>query len=90
MFEAAVGREDSCTARARTIHALCLTELDRFDEAEEVLLEARSVITGSESPSQGMIRTNLEGLVDLYGRTGRPAEAERYAGLLAELDVEGP
>lgn len=90
LFEAAVGRENSFTARARTIHALCLIELDRFDEAEEVLLEARSVITGSESPSQGMIRTNLEGLVDLYGRTGRPAEAERYAGLLAELDVEGP
>jgi eukaryotic-like serine/threonine-protein kinase len=88
-YHATIGPDARFTAVARGSHAECLTELGRFAEAEQALLAARLVLLADPNPFPIAIRGNLEALVRLYGRSGRPAEADRYRTLLVELG-DGP
>jgi eukaryotic-like serine/threonine-protein kinase len=84
-YLATIGPSARFTAVAWTKHAECLTDLGRFAEAEPALLAARPVLLADPNPVPSAIRANLEALVTLYERSGRPAEAHRYRALLAEL-----
>jgi tetratricopeptide (TPR) repeat protein len=55
-------------------HGRCLTELERFEEAEAVLLDAYN---GDKEPA-------LEALIDLYDAWGKPEKAAEYRELLQE------
>jgi eukaryotic-like serine/threonine-protein kinase len=82
LFAATIGPRHGWTASMSSTHAECLIELERFDEAERALLEARPILLAERNPSTVAIQHNLEALVRLYERTGRPAEAERFRLLL--------
>lgn len=86
IYASGLGDEHAWSARARSVLAHCLIELERFDEAETLLLEARPLMLADRNMAPVPIRKNLEALVRVYERTDRPIEAERYRALLAELD----
>jgi tetratricopeptide (TPR) repeat protein len=88
-YLATLGPAARFTAVARGELAECLTELGRFDEAQQALLAARPVLLADPNPLSAAIRANLDALMRLYDRSGRPAEADRYRALLSELG-EGP
>jgi eukaryotic-like serine/threonine-protein kinase len=82
LFAATLGPRHGWTASMSGSHAECLIELERFDEAERALLEVRPILLAERDPPGVAIQLNLEALVRLYERTGRPAEAERFRLLL--------
>jgi tetratricopeptide (TPR) repeat protein len=63
-------------------YARCLSEQDRFDEAEQAFLGAERIFAASFGPEHRTTLEVCEGLAALYERWGRPAEASRWRNRL--------
>jgi Flp pilus assembly protein TadD len=78
VYRGALGDEHDWTAEARLGVGECLLRLDRFEEAEPLLLEGRAQLEQVEG--RGGQRTRDAGalLVELYERWDRPDRAAPY------------
>ncbi|RMH14343.1 MAG: serine/threonine-protein kinase [Planctomycetota bacterium] len=63
------------------LHARCLTELDRLDEAEAAARECLTMVDRIENPA--MWSQTMRLLIDVYERTGRAEQALQLADELA-------
>jgi len=73
------------TARAEVYLANCLIRLERFAEAESLLLSGYAAIAGHRPPRERETGQVLNRLIQLYQAWGRDQEAARYQKLRAEL-----
>jgi len=69
---------------ARSNLGACLTRLGRFSEAEAQLKDGHSLLTATLGPQNPRTTGAVERLVELYERSGRPAEAARYRAMLPD------
>lgn len=72
---------------ARTLQGASLTALERFGEAEPLLLEGYAVLSASTGARMSQVESALRYLVELYRTWGRPEEADRYSGLRAAAEA---
>ena len=59
-------------------YGLCLARLERYAEAEPLLLRAQAIVDTAFGAESQRARTNLEWLVELYGRSRRGAEGRPW------------
>ena len=77
MYIAAYGRVDHWEiANARSLFGVCLTRLERFEEAESQLLQAQPIFTDAGVTRRA--RSNADRLARLYEAWGRGAERDRW------------
>jgi non-specific serine/threonine protein kinase/serine/threonine-protein kinase len=65
-------------ARARTYYGECLTELRRFDEAEEQLTRAHDVLRTELGEGHADTQEAVRGLIELYEAWDRPEMGSEY------------
>ena len=63
---------------AKLYYGECLIKLERYLEAEPVLLEAHTALTQILGESSVPTRPALQAIVSLYELWGRPDQAEEY------------
>jgi tetratricopeptide (TPR) repeat protein len=63
-----------------------LTAVQRFGEAETLLLEAYEQVDGPRAMTDAARQAVLEALIDLYDVWGKPGKAAEYRALLLEAD----
>ena len=61
----------------------CLTGLERFEEAEKALLEAKEILTATVGAEHGQTQKVIPNLAELYEAWGKPEKAAELNGLLA-------
>jgi serine/threonine protein kinase len=66
----------------------CLAALERFAEAESVLLSSYQVFEGELDGRSASTQVSANALIDLYEAWGKPEEAGRYRSLLIRPTVE--
>ena len=71
-------------ANTESILGGCLTALERYAEAEPLLLESYPVIKAARGESHQRTLEAGQRVVDLYEAWGQPDEADQYGALLAE------
>jgi hypothetical protein len=80
------GPTDRRTARAQRLLGLCLVALGRRAEAEGLLLQSYGTLAAATNWYHRSLREhNLQDLVEFYEGWGKPAEAQRYRGLLTGI-----
>jgi serine/threonine protein kinase/tetratricopeptide (TPR) repeat protein len=57
---------------------ICLTRLERYADAEPLLLEAEGALRAGATTPAGQHRTTVENLVALYEKWGRPTQAAEW------------
>ena len=75
---AALGPEHWRTAWAHALEGAALTKLERFAEAEPLLLEAHSALEQDTGARGAQVDSTAGYLSDLYTAWGRPEDAGRY------------
>ena len=60
----------------------CLSALQRYDEAEQILLEAHDILSAVFGTTHGRTIKVVRSLVDLYEAWGKPEQAAEYRALL--------
>ena len=70
-------------AYEQSLLARCLTDLDRYPEAEALLLEALPIMKNSRGIEDKDVRTAVERMVSLYEAWGKTDQAEKYRKDLA-------
>ncbi len=78
IYEEAYAADHSRTASAASAVGAALAGLKRYDEAEPLLVESYNVLSNDTSALPFLVSRTRQWLVDLYVRTSRPAEAEKY------------
>ncbi|HMQ16288.1 MAG TPA: tetratricopeptide repeat protein [Phycisphaerae bacterium] len=76
---------DTATADAAAALGACLAALERFDEAETLLLGAHASLQASPQAQPQTRRETVERLIRLYDRWGRPDRAMHWKSHLEEL-----
>ena len=73
---------------AATMLGACLTMLERYDEAEALLVDAHEQLT-AHPPEDGetLTQQTLQRLVELYDAWEKPNYRSEYASLLAEAEA---
>lgn len=71
-------------ATARLTWALCLLEMERFASAEPLLKESLALLDTAVPKGHPYRVRTLQGLIELYQRTDRPADRDAYAERLAD------
>jgi non-specific serine/threonine protein kinase/serine/threonine-protein kinase len=89
---AALGREHlpsdhPVTTNALSLRGQALRQLGRFDEAEEVLLEAHASFERANGPDHGSTQEVVRELVTLYEAWSKPEEAAAWSDRLAASDT---
>lgn len=79
------GADSPLTVRARFFLGDVLRAQGACEEAEPLLVEAYDYYLKAQGALSGRTRTVAESLASLYEAIGRPAEAERYRALLADM-----
>jgi tetratricopeptide (TPR) repeat protein/predicted Ser/Thr protein kinase len=67
-----------------TKYGVCLTNLERFNDAEAALSEARRILSTSLGADHDRTKTTITAMIELYETWGRPDAAAEYRSLLAE------
>ena len=70
-------------ALVRGSYGTTLVELERFEEAEELILGALEELEALKGVDPEKVRETAQRAVDLYEAWGKPEEAEKYRGLTA-------
>jgi hypothetical protein len=73
---AAYGLEHWVVANARSLYGVCLTRLERFEEAEVELLQAHALLADSGTTARR--RRSAERLANLYAAWGKPEQTARW------------
>ena len=81
---AALSPGDWRTAETISVLGGCLVALERFEEAEALLLESYPVLRERRPRRDWRAIQTLERLVRLYTAWDRPDEADRYRAILEE------
>jgi hypothetical protein len=79
------GPTDRRTARAQRLLGLCLVALGRRAETEGLLQSYGTLAAATNWYHRSLREHNLQDLVALYEGWGKPAEAQRYRGLLTGI-----
>jgi tetratricopeptide (TPR) repeat protein len=82
MYTRLEGPDDWTVAVARSAYGVCLTRLERYEEAEEHLLKAHGVLAQSDLAPTARITAGR--LRELYRGWGKAEEAARWQGLADE------
>ncbi len=75
-------------AYARSLHAACLTKLGRFEQAEELLFAAHSVLQAKLGEQHRRTLQATEFLVELYEAWNKPEKAAEYRALLKRNELK--
>jgi tetratricopeptide (TPR) repeat protein len=83
-------REDrpALVAEARNTLGYCLAKLERYDEAEPLLLQSHVTIVGCFGPADYRARQCLDRLVSLYENWSQPEQADRWRRAIDAGDVD--
>lgn len=65
-------------AEAESALGECMTAMERYDEAETLLIRSHAVIETTRGPHDELARQSVGRLIRLYDAWGKPALAERY------------
>jgi serine/threonine-protein kinase len=85
-YDRALGADHWVTANARSNYAYCLTQLERYDEAEKTLLAAHGVLRGELGEQHERTTGAIRRLVKLYQAWGQPDRAAEYGALLGRTE----
>jgi tetratricopeptide (TPR) repeat protein len=66
----------------------CLTKMERNEEAEVVLLEAREILSAAIGAEHEETLWTIESLVELYDAWGKPEKAAEWRAKLPESEME--
>ena len=72
------------TAWALSLEGASLSALDRFADAEPLLLQAYEILSSNAGARVSQVESALQYLADLYTAWGRPEDAARYSELLGD------
>jgi non-specific serine/threonine protein kinase/serine/threonine-protein kinase len=75
------------TTNALSLRGQALRELERFDEAEEVLLEAHASFERANGASHGSTQETVRELASLYESWSKPVKAAAWSDRLARSDT---
>jgi serine/threonine protein kinase len=81
-FEIAAPQGHLVIAIARSIRGECLVALQRYDEAEPLLIESYQILQTSQGPHNPRTKVALRRLVALYEAWPKPELAAQYRALL--------
>ena len=82
--EKALGPEHWHTAHGRSTYAACLIRIGRYEQAEEYLLSAYTVLRSVLGEEHGRTEVAVGRLMDLYTAWGKPEKAAEYRALLLD------
>ena len=77
-----LGDKNQDVAKLRTRYGECLINLNRFDKAEEQLLEALPILQNSLGKQNERTQQTVRLIIELYETWSKKDEAEKYRGLL--------
>jgi hypothetical protein len=77
-YERALPPADDRTTYAKALLGTCLVRLERYDEAEPLLLDRYATVRQSYAADHQYTQSALRDLIALYERWGRTDEADRY------------
>ncbi len=81
IFQKTYGAEHWRTASAASAEGAALAGQERYQEAEPLLVESFNVLRGDTAVLPLFVGNARRWLVELYVKTSRPAEAERYRAM---------
>ena len=79
----AFGDDHPLTAQVLADLGRCFTDLQRYDDAEQTLLEAAEISTARKEENEENWRRDVTRLAELYEAWGRSDQAAEYRGMLA-------
>ncbi len=82
IYASALGADHGWTAHAKAVLGSCLTSLQRYAEAERLLLEGYTSLRAASGLGDRYTQDAVTRLVTLYRAWGRDEAAERYRELL--------
>jgi tetratricopeptide (TPR) repeat protein len=80
---ASYGEDHWRTAWAQSLEGAALAALERFDEAEPLLLRGYEVLSTNAGARKSQVSAALKYIVDLYTSWNRPSDAARFRELTA-------
>ena len=83
-FQSSLGDDHWRTAAAGSIEGAALTGLERYQEAEALLLDSYAILSKDPAKQPAYLKDTLTWLVELYGKQEKPEEVAKYRALLAK------